>query len=38
MDVALFRKRVMSSGVGSRRRDVDIPRAINRGASFEVDA
>jgi hypothetical protein len=36
--VALVRKREMSSGVGSRRRDVDIPRARNRGASLEVDA
>jgi len=28
----------MSSGVGSRRRDVDIPRDDMRGASLEVDA
>jgi hypothetical protein len=38
VDVALFRKREMSSGVGSRRRDIDIPRDNMRGASFEVDA
>jgi hypothetical protein len=36
--VALFRKRVISSGVGSRRRDVDIPLDNMRGASLEVDA